>query len=83
MSDRLKGFGNAPAVTDAPDCDRCKQPIKDYAPPDPETGVTAGYYDVSEGSGWETYANPGEKRVCDDCMHRHPIYAARHMTFPT
>lgn len=64
-------------------CSRCKKPIKDFAPADPETGVTAGYYDVREGRGWEEYAKPGEKFVCDDCMQRHPIYAARHMTFPT
>jgi hypothetical protein len=63
-------------------CDRCKNPIRDFAPPDPETGVTAGYYDVTEGSGWEIFSKPGEKIVCDDCMHRHPIYAARYGVRP-
>jgi hypothetical protein len=66
----------------APKCSRCRMPIKDFAPADPETGVTHGYYDVREGRGWEEFSKPGEKFVCDDCMHRHPIYFARYGPTP-
>lgn len=52
-------------------CSRCKQPIKDYAPPD--DGVTAGYYDVTGGS-WRRYANEGETILCDACMWADPLY---------
>ncbi|MDB4871972.1 MAG: hypothetical protein JWL97_2976 [Gemmatimonadales bacterium] len=63
-------------------CSRCKKPIKDFAPADRETGVTMGYYDVRGDSDWAIFAKPGERFICDDCMHRHPLYAARYGPAP-
>ena len=51
-------------------CSRCKQPIKNFSPP--ESGnFTAGYY-VAQG--WLEFSNPGEVYICDDCMWKDPRY---------
>ncbi len=51
-------------------CDRCKKEIQGYI----EEGVaTSKFYDVSPGA-WDEFAYPGEKYVCDECMHRDPRY---------
>lgn len=53
-------------------CDRCKKPQ-----PGAFVGqkVSGGIYDVTGGT-WKAYANPGERLVCDTCMHADPRYCA-------
>lgn len=50
-------------------CDRCKQPIKGFRPPD--GGMTAGYY-----QDWALFMDPGEHIVCDRCAWNDPRYIA-------
>lgn len=58
------------------ECDRChKEVIGLYS----ENG-TAGYYNVEPGSIWAKYANPTEKRLCDQCMQSDPRYLADYPT---
>lgn len=52
-------------------CDRCKKPIEDFRPPDPDYGVTAGYY-----LDWDLFMDPGERIVCDACAWADPRYIA-------
>ena len=53
-------------------CDRCKRSIEGL-----RTGsATGGFYDIEAGGWWAGFADPGEKNVCDDCMHSDPRYVA-------
>lgn len=54
-------------------CDRCKQVVPDAAREC--GGTTCGYYDVERGQ-WKKYADPGEKYLCDACMHQDSRYQA-------
>lgn len=51
-------------------CSRCMK-LKDCSGSD--LTVTCGYYDVTAPP-WSKYADPGEKAVCDECMHADPRY---------
>lgn len=61
-------------------CDRCKQQIDGIREPaDPATGfvgATGGFYETGNPEGWGKYADPGERIVCDACMHADPRYIA-------
>lgn len=52
-------------------CNRCQKPFMGSN----FLGVTCGYYDTHCGE-WAKFANPGEKVVCDGCMHSDPRYIA-------
>ena len=52
-------------------CDRCGKIV--YGQHDEDVKLTAGYYDVAEGS-WAEFARWEEQVVCDDCMHSDPKY---------
>jgi hypothetical protein len=56
-------------------CDRCGAIIEDGFRD--ESGMTAGFYDVT-GTAFKGFANPGEKDVCDNCMHKDPRYIAEY-----
>ncbi len=53
-------------------CDRCNSIVEGTIDDIPVSGekvkCTGGFYDVTEGY-WNKFANEGEKRVCDSCMH--------------
>jgi hypothetical protein len=54
-------------------CDRCHQEFDGSRTED----MTAGFYDVSptdSPAGWDKFADPGEKIVCDRCMWTDPRY---------
>jgi hypothetical protein len=53
-------------------CDRCKKEIDGFH--DIILGMTAGYYNLDEGSCWQLYARGDEKIICDECMHKDPKY---------
>ena len=59
-------------MSDEQKCSRCKEPIKDFEPPDAD-GMTAGYYLAAA---WSKYANAGETHICDACMWSDPRYIA-------
>lgn len=50
-------------------CDRCHE-FKEGCV---DQKVTNGCYDVTEGF-WSNFARPGERLICDDCMHSDPVY---------
>lgn len=47
------------------ECSRCRSRIDGII----DDGVTGGFYDTKEGSGWELFADVGEEVICDGCMH--------------
>jgi hypothetical protein len=51
-------------------CSRCKKKVDDH---NVTEGMTAGNYDVREGS-WSQFADFWEEFVCDECMWRDPRY---------
>lgn len=53
-------------------CDRCGKSVEGMHMPGPY-GMTAGYYDTT-GLPWSKYANPGETKLCDNCMWADPRY---------
>lgn len=53
-------------------CDRCHQQIDGMR----TDGLTAGFYEVEHGQGFGKYTNPGERIICDRCMHTDPRYIA-------
>lgn len=56
-------------------CDRCGEKFDGSRGED----FTAGFYDVSptdSPAGWDKFANPGERVVCDRCMWADPRYVA-------
>jgi hypothetical protein len=55
-------------------CSRCHEVIPGSKLPDGT--MTAGYYVVEPGSGWQEYAKPGEQYLCDGCMWADPRYIA-------
>ena len=59
-------------MTDILICDRCGKDVPEAFIA--ET-VSGGIYDVSSGY-WSNYANPGERLVCDACMHADQRYRA-------
>lgn len=58
-------------------CDRCKKTIDGIIADVPATGIpnryTGGFYDLTGGY-WGKFARPGEKNICDECMHGDPEY---------
>jgi hypothetical protein len=50
-------------------CCRCRKGIVT----EKMDGVTAGYYDMSNGY-WSKYAKNGERILCDHCMQSDPAY---------
>jgi len=52
-------------------CDRCGKVV--HGGIDEINGITAGFYDVSNGS-WSQFARWEEERICDACMHSDPKY---------
>jgi hypothetical protein len=59
-----------------PNCDRCKEVIKDFHQPT-AGGMTAGYY-----YRWYDFMDPGEEVVCDACMWADPRYIAAYGPAP-
>lgn len=60
-------------------CDRCQQKFEGSRTED----ATAGFYDVTptdSPAGWDKFANPGERIVCDRCMWTDQRYVAAHGT---
>lgn len=53
-------------------CDRCRMVVK-HAFKDCD-GTTGGYYEVK--GQWKKFGNPGERFLCDACMHRDTRYQA-------
>ncbi len=51
-------------------CSRCRKTVQGMRAP----GMTGGFYDLSGNGGWAMFARPGEKRLCDACMHGSPEY---------
>lgn len=46
-------------------CDRCKQSVEGYEGQE----ATGGFYGMGGPGPWAKYARPGERRICDACMH--------------
>lgn len=46
-------------------CSRCRKVVHGVR----SEGFTGGFYDVGRGGTWRAFARPGEKRLCDSCMH--------------
>lgn len=51
-------------------CSRCRKVVQGVR----DTSFTGGFYDVGRGGTWRAFARPGEKRLCDSCMHGSPEY---------
>jgi hypothetical protein len=66
-------------------CDRCKATVEGLR----TMRFTGGFYEVQADlrtldiTSWSRYANPGEKIVCDACMHADPRYIAVYGTYAT
>lgn len=55
-------------------CDRCGRDVEGSR--GFGIGMTTGYYDVSDASGWHKFARQFEQVVCDGCMFADPQYIA-------
>lgn len=57
------------------DCDRCGKHVSGLH----HSGYSGGFYDVSEGGGWQEFAlSESEHFVCDGCVQEMPLYRERY-----
>lgn len=66
-------------------CDRCGNTVEGLVCSFNHLGklttITGNFYDVSEGS-WSYFAQDGEKKICDACMHADPEYTRMYGKIP-
>lgn len=59
-------------------CDRCKKQVDGIL----TDKMTAGFYNVKEGSEWAKFASPQEEVICDDCMQNDYRYRSVYKNEP-